>query len=61
MSRRKDRTETPKLDKVLDEIDNLKQGMKLLNAVYLDYSFGGKIKTETWHKLQDFMGFDDSE
>lgn len=61
MSREKRSTETPNLDKVLAEIENLKRGMELLDTIYLEYTFEQTIKEETWHKLQNFMGFDDSE
>ena len=53
---RKDRTETPSLDIVLEEIANLKRGIELLNAVYLDFSFERTIKEEILVQALRFHG-----
>ena len=55
--------ENQKLDEILEEIRHLKEGMSLLQDIWgeLGAYRDGKVSNETWHIVQDFFKFDDSE
>ena len=54
---------SPTLDKVLEEVETLKEARTLLEQVYLDIGpyQGGELKDDTWSRVRDFFGFDDGE
>ena len=51
------------IDKLLDDIERLKEGYKLLEDVYLEHGPYGQdpISDELRNKINNFFGFDDSE
>jgi hypothetical protein len=51
------------LDKVLDEINELKLAKEILTEVYIDIGpyQDREVKDETWTRVRNFFNFDDSE
>jgi len=51
------------INKLMDELDTLRSGCRLLEDVYLEYGpYGdGEISDELRRKINNFFKFDDSE
>jgi|LakMenEpi03Aug12_release.lakeMendotaPanAssembly.Ray.scaffolds.fasta_scaffold187441_3 hypothetical protein len=56
-------TETPKIDKFIDEIFFLKSSHKLLENLFDEIGpyKHGEISSELWYKVCNHFNFDDSE
>lgn len=51
------------LEKFIQEIKRLERGLQILTTIYTELGLYGedKITKETYQKLREFFGYDDSE
>lgn len=56
-------TQTPKIDKFIDEIFFLKTSHELLESLFVEIGpyKDGEIPSELWYKVCNHFNFDDSE